>query len=38
VTRLSARKIWVESATGQGPTFAFTLPVIVEQQINLEPK
>ena len=29
--------IWVESQLGQGSTFSLTLPVVVEQQVNLEP-
>ena len=29
-------QIWVESIVGQGSTFAFTLPVRVEQQVKME--
>ena len=29
-------RIWVEFVVGQGSTFAFTLPVRVEQQVKVE--
>ena len=37
IIEMHGGKIWVESQLGQGSTFSLTLPVVVEQQVNLEP-